>query len=214
VPRLCADRAVDQRALCGLSASGAGRSARRRCWGEIAGTLAPFFRDLARSENPSSTLRWFYTPGFEITRRLLAGEIPITHRGLDHAAVDAPNPVAFVRAKLVDSGVLDSRDESSARFAAWHATAGQRIAPGSDRVHVRAYATWQVAHQLARTVTRRGEASQSSVRYARSLVTEAIKLVLWLDGQQLELGDLRQDLVDVWIAGGARQRRRVRLFLA
>jgi hypothetical protein len=181
---------------------------------EIAGMLEPFLRDLARAENPSSTLRWFYTPGFEITRRLLGGEIPISHQGLDQAAVEAPNPVAFVRAKLVASGVLDPRDESSARFAAWHATAVLRIAPGSDHAHVRAYATWKVAHQLARTVQRRGEASQSSVRYARSLVIEAIKVVLWLEEQQLELADLRQDLVDEWIASGARQRRRVRLFLA
>jgi hypothetical protein len=180
---------------------------------EIAGTLAPFLRDLARSETPSSTLRWFYTPGFEITRRLLAGEIPISHQGLDHAAVDAANPVAFLRAKLVAAGVLDARDESSARFAAWHATAVLRIAPGSDRVHVRAYATWQVAHQLAQTVQRLGEATRPSVKYARSLVSEAIALVLWLQHQELELADLRQDLVDEWIAGGGRQRRRVRLFL-
>jgi hypothetical protein len=181
---------------------------------EIAETLAPFLRDLAGAENPSSTLRWFYTPGFEITRRLLGGEIPISHEGLDQVGVEAPNPVAFVRAKLVASGVLDARDESSARFAAWHATAVLRIAPGSDRSHVRAYATWQVGHQLARTVLRRGEASQSSCKYARSLVGEAIKLVLWLDHQQLELADLRQDLVDEWIAGGSGMRRRVRLFLA
>jgi hypothetical protein len=44
-------------------------------------------------------------------------------------------------------------------------------------------------------------------------VSEAIKLVHWLAGQQLELADLRQDLVDEWIAVGPRQRRRVRLFL-
>ena len=96
-------------------AAGAGR--------EIAETLRPFLRDLAAAENPSSTLRWFYTPGFETTRRLLADEIQISHQGLDEAAVDTPNPVAFVRAKLVASGVLDHRDEASARFAAWHATA-------------------------------------------------------------------------------------------
>ena len=96
----------------------------------------------AGAENPSSTLRWFYAPGFEITRRLLAGEIPISHQGLDQGGRStAPNPVAFVRAKLVASGVLEPRDESSARFAAWHATAVLRIAPGSDRAHVRAYAT-------------------------------------------------------------------------
>lgn len=181
---------------------------------EIAATLEPFLRDLARAENPSSTLRWFYTPGFDITRRLLAGEIPISHQGLDQAAVDTPNPVAFVRAKLVSSGVLDARDESSARFAAWQTTAVLRIAPGRDRAHVRAYATWQVAHQLAHTVRRRGEASESSSKYARSLVSEAIKLVLWLDDQQLELADLHQDLVDEWIAAGSGMRRRVRLFLA
>jgi hypothetical protein len=181
---------------------------------EIAGTLAPFLQALTASENPRSTLRWFYTPGFQVTRRLLAGEIPISHHGLDAAAVQAPQPVAFLRAKLVDCGVLEFRDESSARFAAWHGLAVLRIAPGTDRAHVRAYATWQVGHQLARTVTRRGEAGPASMKYARSLVTEAIKLVLWLHPQQLELADLRQDLIDQWIAAGSQTRRRVRLFLA
>jgi hypothetical protein len=181
---------------------------------EIAGALAPFLVELTKSDNPSSTLRWFYTPGFDITRKLLSGEIPISHQGLDQAAVDASNPVAFVRAKLVASGVLDARDEAGAQFAAWHATAVLQIAPGPDRAHVRAYATWQVAHQLAGTVGRRGEATRSSIKYARSLVSEAIRLVLWLHDQHIELADLRQDLIDLWIAGGSGTRRRVRLFLA
>lgn len=92
--------------------------------------------------------------------------------------------------------MLEPRDEHSARFAAWHHTAVLQIAPGADRAHVRAYATWQVAHQLTRTVKRRGEVSESSQTYARSLVSEAISLVLWLNAQQLELAELRQDLVD------------------
>ena len=180
---------------------------------ESANRLAPFLRDLAGAENPRSTLRWFYTPGFDVTRRMLAGEIPVSHQGLDEAAVRAPNPVKFVRAKLVASGVLEPRDEHTARFAAWHATAVLQIPSGADRAHVRAYAKWQVAHQLARTVQRRGEASESSQKYARSLVSEAIALVRWLHEQQLELTDLRQDLVDQWIAAGSGVRRRVRLFL-
>jgi hypothetical protein len=180
----------------------------------VAAMLGPFLAELARSENPSSTIRWFYTPGFEIARRLLAGEIPISHHGLDQAAVEEPKPVAFLRAKLVDSGVLEPRDEASAQFAAWHATAVMQISAGPDRAHVRAYATWQVAHQLAQTVRRRGEASHPSVKYAHSLVSEGIKLVLWLHDQQLELADLHQDLIDAWIAAGSRIRRRVRLFLA
>lgn len=140
--------------------------------------LRPFLSDLAEAENPLSTLRWFYTPGFEITRRLLAGEIPVSHQGLDDAAVVAPNPVAFVRAALVDSGVLEPRDEYSAKFAVWHARAVLQIEAGPDRAHVRAYATWHVAHQLARTGQRRGELSYASLKHARSLVSEATKLVL------------------------------------
>ena len=142
-----------------------------------AAALAPFLRELAEAEKPLSTLRWFYTPGFEITRRLLAGEIPVSHQGLDDAAVDAPNPVAFVRAALVDSGVLEPRDEYSAKFCVWHARAVLQISPGRDRAQVAAYATWHVAHQLARIVQRRGEVSYASLKHARSLVTEAIKLV-------------------------------------
>ena len=128
--------------------------------------------------------------------------------------MDAPNPVAFVRAALVDSGVLEPRDEYSAKFAAWHAQAVLQISPGRDRAQVAAYATWHVAHQLARIVQRRGEVSYASLKYARSLVTEAIKLVNWLHEQQLELADLRQDLVDEWVTAGGTTRRRVRLFLA
>jgi hypothetical protein len=179
-----------------------------------AAALAPFLRDLAEAQNPMSTLRWFYTPGFDVTRRLLAGEITVSHQGLDDAALEAPNPVAFVRAALVASGVLEPRDGHRASFASWHARAVLQIEPGPDRAHVRAYATWEVSHHLARAVQRRGEVSYASLKYARSLVSEAIKLVLWLQEQRLELPDLRQDLLDQWVGGGGTTRRRVRLFLA
>ncbi|MGO9976232.1 MAG: hypothetical protein ACLP01_26195 [Solirubrobacteraceae bacterium] len=97
-----------------------------------AAVLAPFLRTLAASENPRSTLRWFYTRGFATTRKLLAGEIPITHQGLDDAVHLAPNAVAFLRAALVDSGVLEVRDEASASFAIWQQQAVLQIAPGPN----------------------------------------------------------------------------------
>jgi hypothetical protein len=89
-----------------------------------------------------------------------------------------------------------------------------QVAPGADRAHVRAYGSWKVAHQLAQTVKRRGEATPASAKHARSLVSEAIKLVVWLHDRQHELALLRQDLIDEWVAAGVRMRRRVRLFLA
>lgn len=212
--RICSSRAPLIKGLC------PGCRLRERV-AELAGdadpvaaaALAPFLERLARAENPLSVLRWFYTPGFDVTRRLLAGEIEISHRGLDEAAIKAANPVAFVRAALLDCGVLEPRDEPIARFAAWHAQAVREIAEGADRAHVRAYATWEVAHKLARSRRRGGEIGHASMKYARSLVTEAVNLVVWLHGQQLELADLRQDLVDEWVTDGSIARRRVRLFL-
>jgi hypothetical protein len=133
----------------------------------------------------------------ELQRGMFIAQDPPKHE----IAPRAPAAVAFVRAKLVGSGVLAVRDEPSAAFARWHAHAVERIAPGRDRAHVRAYATWNVAHQLART-SQRDRPTRASEKYARSLVSEAIKLVRWLHAQQLELGDLRQDLLDAWIADG------------
>jgi hypothetical protein len=175
--------------------------------------LAPFLAELDATENAASALRWMQTPTFWVTKDLIAGRIEVTHAALDETAPRAPAAVAFVRAKLVHTGVLTARDEPSAAFASWHACAIKRIAPGSDRAHVRAYATWQVAHQLARA-SQRDQPTTASQKYARSLVTEAIKLVCWLHDQDLELADLRQDLLDAWIVGGGAQRRRVRMFIA
>ena len=52
-----------------------------------------------------------------------------------------------------------------------------------------------------------------ATRHARSLVIEAIKLTQWLHTQQLTLADLRQDLLDEWVAAGNTRRRWVRLFV-
>jgi hypothetical protein len=175
--------------------------------------LGPFLEWIAAARNPASMLRWMQTPTFWVTRDLIDGVIEVSHVGLDAVAPRAPQAVGFVRAQLVGCGVLPARDEPSAAFAAWHTTAIERIAPGRDRAHVRAYATWQVAHQLART-SQSGRPTVSAQKYARSLVGEAIKLTCWLHAQQHELRDLRQDLLDAWLADGPGVRRRARLFVA
>ena len=175
--------------------------------------LAPFLDWMAAARNPASMLRWMQTPTFWVTRDLTNGQIELGHAGLDAVALRAPHAVGFVRAQLVDCRVLPVRDEPSAAFAAWHARALEQVEPGPDRAHVRAYATWQIAHQLART-SQSGRPTVSAQKYARSLVGEAIKLTRWLHAQQLELCDLRQALLDVWIADGPGIRRRARLFTA
>lgn len=178
-------------------------------------TLAPYLGALAATPNPASTLRWMQAPAFALVEDLLAGRIAVSHAAIDTAQGDASDAraVAFLRAALVCHGALEARDEPSAAFARWKQRATVQIAPGPDRAHVRAYATWQVAHQLART-SQRGRVTPAAQKYARSLVSEAVKLVCWLHEQKLGLAELRQDLIDTWVSDGASTRRRVRLFLA
>ncbi len=180
---------------------------------DAARSMAPFLTALAATPNAASMIRWTYTPGFDVCRRLLAGELPVSHAGLDQAAADAPRAVAFLRARLINSDVLPDRDPQAASFAVWQQQATLRVPSGADRAQVRAFATWQVSTQLAGRA-RGGEIAYSSQKYARSLVTEAVKLTCWMHHQQLGLIDLQQDLVDEWVLGGGSQRRRVRLFLS
>jgi hypothetical protein len=181
---------------------------------DAAAMLAPYLATLADAHNPASTLRWLQTPTLALLQALLGGQIAITHRALDVAAGDTNSgrAVGYIRAALVDTGVLEARDEHSAAFERWQQGAVDAVAAGPDRGHVRAYATWHVAHQLAHA-SARGRATPATQKHARCLVSEAIKLVGWLHDQQLQLCDLRQDLVDTWIAGGVSTRRRVRMFL-
>jgi hypothetical protein len=178
-----------------------------------AATLEPFLAALAAAPNSDSMLRWLHTPSLALLEGLLDGKVEITHTGLDGAVGDVASArtVAFLRRRLVHHGVLERRDEHSIEFAHWLAHATAEIPSGPDRGHVRAYATWHVAHNLAR---RSGRTSWRDQKYARALVGEAIKLVLWLDAQGLALRDLRQDILDTWITDGATPRRLVRLFLA
>lgn len=121
------------------------------------GRLAPYLAKLGEAPNPASTLRWLQSPARLLLEDLLAGRVAVSHAALDVAQGDENDGrvVGHVRAALVESGVLEPRDEPSASFARWQQRAIDAIAPGSDRGHMRAYATWHVAHELARANTQR-----------------------------------------------------------
>lgn len=175
-----------------------------------AASLRPFLDRLVAAPNPASTLRWLQGPARRLLEQLLAGGVPISHQGLDHAQAPAP-AVTFLRSALVDTGVLPARDEQRARFERWQRDALAEVAAGVDRAHLHAYASWQLAHELARA-RHPDRSAASSQKHARSGLREAIELTRWLHGRDLQLADLRQDLLDEWVAAGASTRRVVRLF--
>jgi hypothetical protein len=104
-------------------------------------------RRRAAAGRHDSTLRWLQTPTLALLQALLGGRIAVTHRALDIAATDAHTgrAVGYMRAALVDAGVLEARDEHSAAFERWQQRAVDAVTAGPDRGHVRAYASWHVA---------------------------------------------------------------------
>lgn len=77
-----------------------------------------------------------------------------------------------------------------------------RLPNGEDRARVRAFAVWQVQHDLKRR-ERRGQATRSSERLARAQISIAVDLITWLHTHGMTLRDLRQEHVDRWLADGS-----------
>jgi hypothetical protein len=180
--------------------------------------LGPYLASLLKRPNPDSTLRWTSTPTFGLVREMLAGQVGISHVALD-ARADADGPpspraVAFLRAGLVDAGVLEGRDEPVRLFEEWLVRALAVLPEGRDRALVEAYARWEVAPRLSGPPAFRRTRPRSPQKWPRSLVARAIELAAWLGAQGLGLADLRQDRLDAWIAAGNTTRRQARLFVA
>lgn len=181
----------------------------------IARRLGRYLDALARSPNPASTLRWMHTPSIALLRRLVASQLELSHDALDAEQGDADEhcAVAFLRAALVEHGALEPRDETSASFARWSSRALRELPDGPDQARLRAYATWQIAPRLAHA-NDRGTVKPSTVKHAHAQLRQAILLAHWLHQQDLGLSDLRQDLLEQWLAEGASTRRDVHGFVA
>ena len=174
--------------------------------------LAGYLGALSASPNPASTLRWMATPPFALLEDVVDGRLELSHQAFDQhqGAQGEGSAVAYLRAALVAHGALPERDETAAAFDRWLARALAELSDGPDRAAVTAFATWQIARRLAETTARhRGTPPQSAVKHARTQVREAIRLTQWLHTQAVGLGDLRQDLLDEWLAAGAGTRRAV-----
>jgi hypothetical protein len=178
--------------------------------------LSMYLDALAASPNARSTLRWMATEPFGLLEDVVDGALELSHQGFDQRQGDQGegSAVAYLREALVAHGALPERDETIAGFDRWLDRTLAGLPDGPDRAAVTAFATWQVARRLAETTARhQGAPPESAVKHARTQVREAIRLTQWLHAQTLDLGDLRQDLLDEWLAAGASTRRSVSGFI-
>lgn len=163
--------------------------------------LEPYLKALGEGPQPATTLKWMgYSAGYETVIELATGAREISHRALDE--VDRGMTTSFLRAALVAHGALEPRAEQSAKFARAAATAIRSSPPGGDATHVRAFALWQVQHDLARR-ERHGRCTSRSADNSLRLVRAAVHLSVWAAEHGMTLAELRQEHLDHWLQTGA-----------
>lgn len=173
--------------------------------------LEPLLVRLAAHDKPRSALSWLTrSPAAPTFRALLGGEVAISHAALDER--DVGQATAYLRSWLVGHGVLEPRDERLARFERWAHTTLVGVADYADRAHLTAYARWKLQPDLARRL-RTGRVHPTSHRWLYAKLRTAIKLTAWLHDQGRALDQLRQPLVDEWIAGAPSRALATRDFL-
>jgi hypothetical protein len=174
--------------------------------------LAPYLTALREGAKPWSVLNWMtVSVGYQTLVDLTRGELELSHEGLD--AVQRGQSTAYLRAALARAGVLPARHEQAAKLDAFIRAQAARLPDGEDRTRLRAFAVWQVQHDLKRR-ERRGQTTRASEKLARAQISVAVELISWLHAHGMTLRDLRQERLDRWLADGSTHRRRIRAFLA
>jgi hypothetical protein len=174
--------------------------------------LAPYLAALRDGPKPWSVLNWMtVSAGHRTLLELTRGELELAHEALD--ALQRGQSTAYLRAALVRAGVLPVRDEQAAKLDAFIRAQAARLPESEDRTRLRAFAVWQIQHDLKRR-ERRGQTARSSERLARAQISVAVELISWLHTHGMTLRDLRQEHLDRWLADGSTYRRRIRAFLA
>jgi hypothetical protein len=182
-------RCVLRRRLAELLAAGSGG---------IRPELREFHDSLASTGRPATALRWLGKNKDSIVLRQLAtGKRPVTHAALDE--LPDGKPIEHLRAVLVATGALPTRDEHLARLERWisQVIAG-RPDPGQRQLLHR-YAVWHIVRRL-RARLGGTHATSGQVVAAQRNIKAAIALLDWLTARHLTLDGARQGDLDAWLA--------------
>jgi hypothetical protein len=176
--------------------------------------MRPYLDALIASPQPRSALLWLSTsPAARILGEMIAGRLEICHESLDkleHARSDA---TTFLRAALVEHGVLPTRPDRLERLRRWAETQLQALPESEDRAHLRSYASWKLLRDVARRAGR-NDLNANAAASARARLQSAIELTTWLHEQDRTLVDLRQDLLEQWLLEGGSSRLAIASFIA
>lgn len=163
--------------------------------GDARAALEPLSRYLlAEEQDPARLLRWMNrSTSIAILRRMLEGEIPLTHRALD-ALTEPPTAVQRVRALLEVAGCLSDKHDPWQSYEQW-ARALVEDAPAASREHLAIFTRW-VVPATARVQVRRRGMTDSTLSRARERSRAALEFLQLLDSRNLTLDTATQSIFD------------------
>ena len=167
--------------------------------GRVPTQLQPLHDALAAVSTPRGVLCWLRrSPNATLPGGLAANGEPVSHDLLE--ALPPSRYEHYVRQTLVHTGVLPERHEDLDRIPAWldGLLAGR---PARHAALIRPFVHWSLLNRARRRASHRGRPAMAG-SYVRTRIRVALELLTWLDGNQLALGELTQDRLDQWLAGG------------
>lgn len=177
------------------------------------GTIPEAFDGLREAffaaEQPRSIFLWLHrSPGALLLRRLVTGELALSHEALDELA-QTPS-LRHLRQLLVATGALPERDPHMAALERFIRATADSLSHPDDARLLRSFGTWRI---LARLRRRPGGPTLLAVKNAKAAFSQAAAFLRWLHDQQLSLSECGAADLDRWLAPGTRARLGVRSLL-
>ncbi|MCD2197274.1 hypothetical protein LQ327_28270 [Actinomycetospora endophytica] len=172
--------------------------------------LQPVRELLLAADRPNGQIAWLMrSDAAQLLRDLARREDVVTHNYLD--TLPQNRAETFLRALLVDAGVLPARNEELERIRPWLETF---LADQPDHARlIRPFVHWFVLRRARRAAARRRYQARAG-HHLRAKVRVAHEFLAWLDTLQLDLAELDQATIDRWLTQGTSQAREIRSFLA
>jgi len=175
--------------------------------------MRPYLDALIASPKPRSALLWLRaSPATEILGAMIAGSLEISHETLDELEHGRSDATTYLRAALVEHGVLPARPERLERLRRWVEAQLQALPESEDRAHVRSYASWKLLRELTERAAD-NDLNANRAGSARARLRGAIELTVWLHEQDRTLVDLRQDRLEAWLLEGGPSRLAIASFV-
>ncbi|WP_234974448.1 Fis family transcriptional regulator [Williamsia sterculiae] len=163
---------------------------------------------LGAMERPNSGLTWIRQPHVEQFLTQLAAQNNIDHDTVD--ALPTGQTTNYMRALLVEHGVLPRRDELLARFEMWALDKQERVIDPEQQIIIDQFRRWGLLRHLRSS----SPISNSAFLRAKQLFTVAIEYCNWLTLEHgLTLTQAGQHEIDAWQPGGTSTRGHVYRFI-